>query len=725
MPQVLALESDIAMNLNNNIDWHSKGLELYHLNRFEEALEAFDKAIVTDNNNAHAWNNKGNSLAKLDRNEDSLKAYEEAIAIDNRYAYAWNGKGTMLKKLGRNEEALKAYEEAIAIDADYTSPWNNKGICLSDLGRIDEAMAALEQAIAIDANYDSPWNGIGNICLERGKVEEALNAYEHAIALNNNNAISWNNKGIALARLGRSKRALDAFDHAIALDNNYHSAWLHKGMILDDLDMPEKARQAIIRFCTLASSNQLLQGSDHVLNILHQKQHSPFAILRLASETPLLFAQSNWYAAVCNIEKSYAPHLSCMALLATKGHLLPLQSRLRAAGCLAFNMGDPVAAEHNFKILYNSFPKDLLGQYYFISSRHGYCADIAAYLTDAVEAAKSYHGNDPEQHYYAARILAFSEMNQESSTALQNAGDYAPTLLLRFDMAREQGDTPAMIELAKRFLEVERATPPERRLLHPTPPSDFDFSSQGWLMAVLHYAKQQELMGEIQAFLENMDEPPFFEQRHTYADVLQNTHMGAWDLKTAWNLDAYSQAFIDELMAERDNAALAELRADLSVVGVPFNDIDACPNDKLESRLAMRLNDGKVFPKTERRLNVYLYKTQRLTLQASFTLMLFSLAKEGHKSPEDIKNALFDVYWAVGLEGAKIFLGSAIPPILGIALGTGALAAIVKFIWRYKSSRKKAAREAASYDLDYPTFKSDLKAFLKEQQLDLPEAFWK
>ncbi|MFU2207250.1 tetratricopeptide repeat protein [Solidesulfovibrio sp. C21] len=712
------------MNLNNNIDWHNNGLELYHLNKFEEAIKSFDKAIVIDSNNAHAWNDKGNALANLCQNEYALEAYEEAIVIDNSYAYAWNGKGTVLEKLGRSEDALEAYEEAIAIDVNYAAPWNNKGICLFGLGRIDEAMAALEQAIAIDANYDSPWNGIGNIYLEQGRVEEALNAYERAISLNNNNAILRNNKGIALARLGKYKSALDAFDQAIALNNNYPSAWRHKGMSLDDLNMPEKARQAIVRFCTLASSKQLLQGSDYVLDILHQKQHSPFAILRLASEIPLLLAKANWYAAVRDIEQSYSSFIYCLAFLDMKGNILPLQSRLRAAGCLAFHMGDPVVAEHNFKTLHDSFPKDLLGQYYIISSRHNYCADISACLTDAVEAAKSYHGNDPEQHYYAARILAFAEMKSETSTALQNAGDYAPTLLLHFDMAREQGDTPAMIGLAKRFLKVERTTPPERRLLHPTPPSDFDFSSQDWLMAVLHYAKQQELMGEIQAFLENMDEPPFFEQRHTYANVLLVTHMGAWDLKTAWNLDTTSQAFIEGLMAERDEAGLTELRAELEEEDVNLDKIEATPNDKLEGRLAKRLEDDKASLHKERKLNTYLYKAQHIDFACSFTLMLFSLAKEGRKSPEDIKSALFDAYVAMASGGAVYFLTPVIPAALGTVLGAGA-AGIASFIWHYRDSRKKAAHEAAVHDLDYRTFKLDLKTFLKEKQLDLPEAFWK
>jgi tetratricopeptide (TPR) repeat protein len=47
--------------------------------------------------------------------EEALQAYEKAIALEPEYADPWNGKGNVLQSQGRHEEALKAFEKAIAL----------------------------------------------------------------------------------------------------------------------------------------------------------------------------------------------------------------------------------------------------------------------------------------------------------------------------------------------------------------------------------------------------------------------------------------------------------------------------------------------------------------------------------------------------------------------------------------------------------------------------------
>ncbi len=57
-------------------------------------------------------------LSKLERYQEALAAYEQVIALDPTFAGAYEDKGDSLLKLGRYEEALTAYEQALRADSD-------------------------------------------------------------------------------------------------------------------------------------------------------------------------------------------------------------------------------------------------------------------------------------------------------------------------------------------------------------------------------------------------------------------------------------------------------------------------------------------------------------------------------------------------------------------------------------------------------------------------------
>jgi tetratricopeptide (TPR) repeat protein len=91
-------------------DYFNRGVDLYQRDKYELALEAFDKAIKLKPDFAKAWSNRGLALGELGRYEEALKAFVKAIELKPDYAAAWYNRGVILDKLGRYEEALKAFE---------------------------------------------------------------------------------------------------------------------------------------------------------------------------------------------------------------------------------------------------------------------------------------------------------------------------------------------------------------------------------------------------------------------------------------------------------------------------------------------------------------------------------------------------------------------------------------------------------------------------------------
>ena len=58
--------------------WNKKDKARYDEGKFDEALQAYEKAIRLDPNLADAWNSKGKVLKNLSRDEDANEAFAKA-----------------------------------------------------------------------------------------------------------------------------------------------------------------------------------------------------------------------------------------------------------------------------------------------------------------------------------------------------------------------------------------------------------------------------------------------------------------------------------------------------------------------------------------------------------------------------------------------------------------------------------------------------------------------
>ncbi len=63
----------------------------------------------------HAWNNKGLALYQLGRYEEALESLEEALTLNPDLGEAWQNKGLVLEKLERRKEAEEAFQRAKAL----------------------------------------------------------------------------------------------------------------------------------------------------------------------------------------------------------------------------------------------------------------------------------------------------------------------------------------------------------------------------------------------------------------------------------------------------------------------------------------------------------------------------------------------------------------------------------------------------------------------------------
>ncbi len=204
---------------------------------FDQKLFQEVETAVQSSTSPDAWRFYGNLLRNsLHQYDQAEQAYRRAIELGPECAYPWNSLGTLLGQLGRIEEAEKALSQATDIDPSYAPPWTNLGIllCEEDPGRYEEAERAFRHAIKLEPANDGAWCNLSGLLQDHlGCYAEAEDAYNRAIEINPDCVHHWNNLGCLLEdHLGRYDEAERAYRRAIELAPDDHQSWNNLGALL-------------------------------------------------------------------------------------------------------------------------------------------------------------------------------------------------------------------------------------------------------------------------------------------------------------------------------------------------------------------------------------------------------------------------------------------------------------------------------------------------------------
>jgi protein O-GlcNAc transferase len=192
-------------------------MALCQLDRTEEAIREFDRAIALDGRFLGAFVARGNALVRLGRHVAALESFRRALALDPRDPAALTGQGNAQLELGNPAAALGSYERAVAVLPDSLALQANRATALAELGRTTEALQACDRILARSPADANTHVTRGNALLDLGRFADAVSAYDRAIAIDATQARAWSNRGRALVFLRRFEDALGSFDRALTL----------------------------------------------------------------------------------------------------------------------------------------------------------------------------------------------------------------------------------------------------------------------------------------------------------------------------------------------------------------------------------------------------------------------------------------------------------------------------------------------------------------------------
>jgi len=266
--------------------WLKKGQELDRNGSYEEAVEAYDRAIELEPNNATFYIAKVPSLNMLaiitnnqSKSNESMEAVNKALQIDSKNPGAWELKGEVFSQMKKYNESLEAYDKAIENMGSYRQDshlnqteflsyiWTSRSISLWQLMRYNESLEAVDKAVQIDpsGNFDA-WAFKGQLLTSLGRYNESLQAFDKAAAIGTANyrpeleALPWIDEGYVLMDMGRYEKANLLYQKIIGLNftsegsnRQLADAWRGRGNALASLGKYNESLQAFDRAIELNS----------------------------------------------------------------------------------------------------------------------------------------------------------------------------------------------------------------------------------------------------------------------------------------------------------------------------------------------------------------------------------------------------------------------------------------------------------------------------------------
>ena len=162
-------------------------LDYVLLNDYDDAEHWARYSLTLDANDAEAWYEFARIEYTLNRFQAAVDAFQRALQLDPVSVKAENNLGLALEGLNRTDEALVALRKAVAMQASSQRPSEqpllNLAKLLIDRNHLDEALPLLQQAAQIAPRDSKILAQLGRLYSEKGELSAAREVLEQAVAI--------------------------------------------------------------------------------------------------------------------------------------------------------------------------------------------------------------------------------------------------------------------------------------------------------------------------------------------------------------------------------------------------------------------------------------------------------------------------------------------------------------------------------------------------------------
>jgi tetratricopeptide (TPR) repeat protein len=205
--------------------------------QFDQAVDAFDKAIKIDSRFVGSYIDRAEALRHLGRTDDALADFARALALRSEpqvQAAAYFDRGSLYASLGQYTEALQDLDNSIQLDAARASSFTMRGTTQLRLGKIDAALEDDTQAIVLSKQPHEQSLAYNDRCWARAvanrELDAALADCNEALKLYPESWAARNSRGFVQFRMGKYKEAISDYYAATAVAPKDASSYYVRGV---------------------------------------------------------------------------------------------------------------------------------------------------------------------------------------------------------------------------------------------------------------------------------------------------------------------------------------------------------------------------------------------------------------------------------------------------------------------------------------------------------------
>ncbi|MFJ7156463.1 tetratricopeptide repeat protein [Streptomyces sp. NPDC101118] len=154
-----------------------QALELYGMERREEALALVDRRLAEAPDDHEAWTTRARCLTALGRQEEGLDAADQALKLEPELADGHFMRGFALRRLSRLPEAEQSQREAIRLAPELWGPRAQRAEMLIFVGTKEEALQEALEAVRLGPDVVDTWHTMYKVAAFNSRsalVEESV-----------------------------------------------------------------------------------------------------------------------------------------------------------------------------------------------------------------------------------------------------------------------------------------------------------------------------------------------------------------------------------------------------------------------------------------------------------------------------------------------------------------------------------------------------------------------
>jgi tetratricopeptide (TPR) repeat protein len=247
MPETEIAPEKKKLEINDARMWNEKGNYFLQAEAYEDAINAYNKAIAVDRSLGWAYTNLGIAYLQLGKYAEAALLLQKSLELlntDKERAVAWNELGNLYRCLNDYHNAVVSYQKADELDPTHDGAldtveylhseptagneqvWNELGDSFSKAGTYEQASNCYRKVTEIAPNNGWSFYKLASSLVHQTKFDEAIPLYMKSIELftdDKDKADIWNRLGNVYRRLNDYGKAVDAYQNAVKLNNESES----------------------------------------------------------------------------------------------------------------------------------------------------------------------------------------------------------------------------------------------------------------------------------------------------------------------------------------------------------------------------------------------------------------------------------------------------------------------------------------------------------------------